>query len=533
MPLGGGGVPAVQVPRPPPPPVRGRKRPFSAVGAGVVPGPKRMAPAGGRSLFRRGLAPPPPAAATTAPVARTLKAMPPIQAVSTEEAAEWLLERWGLQEDVAVKYSLSSASVEELQALIDADYAPMADRRRTSAEQVNNRLIQDRERLGPGGGALDAIEVFSRKWALPQDEVAFMRSLSHKELRHVIRCFDGGAAGARSVGVRDLALEAKAIEPLEAMLEESAPDAPGCATLGRFIRLEITDPLGDALVLGDANLSFSLLLAQHRKGIGHIGGMVATTFESIDQLRERYVEIDSTIQELHQLGCDVLHGVDCTRLAVDERFHGFEERFGAVYYNFPHAGAVRGFFDAHPFVRWRHGNLMQFFFRALRAFMKPGGWVKVSSNSNAQGVRYSDIIGAATLNEFSHVETVPFQQWCLRRYNRSFGDKRDARKRLEGESSYTAQRADKDMVYAFRFAPTGVQPARSPIQRPPSCRDLLTATCACKCGFICPSEMKMSEMTKHHFKTGQHEELEGKDKQLAVAELYKRFLSEVSGRHVG
>merc|ERR1712151_381251 len=55
----------------------------------------------------------------------------------------------------------------------------------------------------------------------------------------------------------------------------------------------------------------------------------------------------------------------------------------------------KGFFDGHPFVRWRHENLMWLFFSALRGFVKPGGMVKVSSNGNAQGVRYSDILSAA------------------------------------------------------------------------------------------------------------------------------------------
>ena len=40
------------------------------------------------------------------------------------------------------------------------------------------------------------------------------------------------------------------------------------------------------------------------------------------------------------------------------------------------AGAVGGFFDGHPLVNWRHENLMRLFFRALRAYVKPGGVVK-------------------------------------------------------------------------------------------------------------------------------------------------------------
>ena len=36
------------------------------------------------------------------------------------------------------------------------------------------------------------------------------------------------------------------------------------------------------------------------------------------------------------LDAEVLHEVDCTRLASDERFQSLGELFGAVYYNFRH-----------------------------------------------------------------------------------------------------------------------------------------------------------------------------------------------------
>merc|ERR1712113_1291480 len=104
---------------------------------------------------------------------------------------------------------------------------------------------------------------------------------------------------------------------------------------------------------------------------------------------------------------EVYHGVDCTRIAVDNRFEGMEGTLGAVYYNFPHSGAVKGFFDAHPLVNWRHENLMRLFFRALRSFVKPGGIVKVASSAKAVGVRYSYIMASAIENEFIHNETVP------------------------------------------------------------------------------------------------------------------------------
>merc|ERR1712084_197385 len=103
---------------------------------------------------------------------------------------------------------------------------------------------------------------------------------------------------------------------------------------------------------------------------------------------------------------EVYHGVDCTRIALDPRFTGLQGSLGAVYYNFPHSGAIQGFFDGHPIVNWRHENLMRLFFRALRTFVKPGGQVKVSSNAGAVGVKYSYIVSSAEQNEFIHYETM-------------------------------------------------------------------------------------------------------------------------------
>merc|ERR1711953_268109 len=187
-------------------------------------------------------------------------------------------------------------------------------------------------------------------------------------------------------------------------------------------------------------------------------------------LRERYREIDQSIEFLESLYAEVYHGVDCTRVAVDTRFAGMEASLGAVYYNFPHSGAIGGFFDGHPLVNWRHENLMRLFFRALRTFVKPGGIVKVSSNMGAVGVRYSYIVGSALENEFVHTETMQFMDWTLHRYGRSYGDKRDIHKRPDAvnNQSYNTQSAERDMVYCFRYAPSGEKMKPQFVRIPPS-----------------------------------------------------------------
>ena len=71
---------------------------------------------------------------------------------------------------------------------------------------------------------------------------------------------------------------------------------------------------------------------------------------------------------------------------------------------------------------------------------------QVASNQGAVGVRYSYIICSAAENEFRHVETIPFLQWSLHRYGRSYGDRRDTYRRPDEGEGYNVQRAEKDMV---------------------------------------------------------------------------------------
>merc|ERR1712113_1003543 len=208
---------------------------------------------------------------------------------------------------------------------------------------------------------------------------------------------------------------------------------------------------------------------------------------------------------------EVFHSVDCTRIALDPQFKGMEGSFGAVYYNFPHSGAIQGFFDGHPVVNWRHENLMRLFLRALRFFVKPGGIVKVSSNMGAVGVRYSYIVGSALENEFVHVETVPFLEWHLHRYGRSYGDKRDVYKRPDAKNnqSYNAQRAEADMVYCFEYCPSGAVLGQQQVRLPPTLKTLSSCN------------------------DGPFQNLQPVARKNLAQQLHKRFLTEISGTHVG
>jgi len=334
-----------------------------------------------------------------------------------------------------------------------------------------------------------------------------LRGLNHKDLRYVLNNFDG------SKSLEDVIAESKAFEQEEESTETAFPEGGGVSTIGRFGRLELIDPLADAAVFGDANLTFSIKLAKHRRALGHVGRVIATTFEDLPTLQERYPEINDSIKTLEDHFSEVHHEVDCTRIAVDEKFKGMEKSLGAVYYNYPHSGAVGGFFDGHPLVNWRHENLMRLFFRALRTFCKPGAVAKVASNMGAVGVRYSYIVNSAVSSEFIHVETVPFTEWHLHRYGRSYGDRRDTYKRPDAQNnqSYNAQKADSDMVYCFCYAPSGeaLPSDQKIIVTPPSLKTLMACT------------------------DGPFKSLVGVAKNNLALQLRKRFVTEASGTHVG
>eukprot|EP00928_Gymnodinium_smaydae_P079522 TRINITY_DN63424_c0_g1_i1.p1 TRINITY_DN63424_c0_g1~~TRINITY_DN63424_c0_g1_i1.p1 ORF type:complete len:506 (-),score=108.43 TRINITY_DN63424_c0_g1_i1:155-1672(-) len=421
-----------------------------------------------------------------------------------------LLVKWHSTNDEVVKHVVEQTTDEEIDTLLKS-HCPIDpyNESRSPADFAAKYVAELRERKlsTPNGGKLDTIATFRARWKLPLDQDASLRALPHKDLRYVFDNYDG------SVPLEDVINEAASYEQDTAddVTINALPNGEGAFTMSRFSRLELIDPLADSAVFGDANLTFSLRLARHRKALGHVGRVIATTFEELETLRERYKEIDESIQTLEEHYAEVYHGVDCTRIAVDPRFEGLEGSLGAVYYNFPHSGSVGGFFDGHPIVNWRHENLMRLFFRALRFFVKPGGVVKVSSNSKALGVRYSYIVGSAIQNEFKHTETMPFMEWHLHRYGRSYGDKRDAHRRPDAvnNQSYNAQQADADMVYCFSYQPSGETLPPQEVRFPPTLKTLM----ACTDGPF-----------KHAF---------GEMKKKKAEELHKRFVTEVSGTHVG
>lgn len=453
------------------------------------------------------------------------------------EKIDMLLAAWGNAGHRALRFVLETLVLtSEIDELMCSTWKPRSTHDRESlAEQLKMKVLEMRLKTSGPSGPAKPISLFAKRmgWEKDSEMYASLGEFDFGELRHVFETYDGMGL------VSAIAEEGKKAESdwAEQQGEPPLPKIPGELGYQRWLRMDLTDPHSDAVVFGDANLSFSKLLAQHRNNCGITGRVIATTFEAWEQLKERYVEIDQTVKELVDNFGEVWHGVDCTRIAVDPRFRGLERTCGSIYYNFPHAGAVKGFFDKHPFIHWRHNNLMALFFRALFYFAKPGAIVKVASNASASGCRALQIIEAAESSEFRHIETFPFAEWALSGYHRSFGDKRDAQQRPD-MANYRSQNAQADMVYCFRFCPSGEELPGVPIQQPPPFSEFVRSVNSCKCTFTCEPEMRahMDGPSLVHFSGssgGHHQEMRGPAHVQQCMQLYKRFLSEASGAHVG
>merc|ERR1719291_1406378 len=102
---------------------------------------------------------------------------------------------------------------------------------------------------------------------------------------------------------------------------------------------------------------------------------------------------------------------------------------------------------------------------------------------------------------------MPFLEWKLHRYGRSYGDRRDVTKRLDATNNqaYATQKAHMDMVYCFCYKPSGKELGQQPIRYPPTLPDLV----ACN--------------------DGPFEKMKGADKERYAKQLHERFVTEVTG----
>merc|ERR1719401_96193 len=156
-----------------------------------------------------------------------------------------LARQWRLERDTATTFVLRMADKDLIDTLVKSRWSPNPKHlKRSQAEQVYEELTRVKERRGPPGGPLDAVAAFGHRWKLNKRDDEMLAKLNHRNLLHVFRKYDES---------KPLPEVVKEVADEEGSNDEeiAVPDKPGLLVLGRSQSLELIDPFGDALVLGD------------------------------------------------------------------------------------------------------------------------------------------------------------------------------------------------------------------------------------------------------------------------------------------
>ncbi|CAN0922852.1 Heavy metal-associated isoprenylated plant protein 41 [Linum grandiflorum] len=198
------------------------------------------------------------------------------------------------------------------------------------------------------------------------------------------------------------------------------PSSAMAVVYGDEVRRWITHYSSDQqiLLVGEGDFSFSLCLAT---AFGSASNIVATSLDTKDELKKKYKNAESNIEELERLGAQVLHRVDATQM----RHRGSElsiRKFDRIVYNFPHAG-FHGKED-NILVIQRHARLVQGFFRNAAGMLRPYGEVHVSHKTSTPYCCW-DIENLALGSSLVATKHVDFNKDDYPGYNNKRGDGND------------------------------------------------------------------------------------------------------------
>ncbi|KAK6230033.1 hypothetical protein QUC31_001551 [Theobroma cacao] len=89
----------------------------------------------------------------------------------------------------------------------------------------------------------------------------------------------------------------------------------------------------EILLVGEGDFSFAACLA---RSFGSAANMVATSLDSKEMLKRKYSGAMTNLEELKELGCTIIHGVDANTMSRHALLKS--KLFDQIVFNFPHAG---------------------------------------------------------------------------------------------------------------------------------------------------------------------------------------------------
>ncbi|KAK2440875.1 ferredoxin-fold anticodon-binding domain protein [Trifolium repens] len=168
------------------------------------------------------------------------------------------------------------------------------------------------------------------------------------------------------------------------------------------------------LLVGDGDFSFSLSLA---KGFGSASNIVASSFDTYDEVTKKYKNAKSNLEELQKLGACLLHGVDATAMKFYPDLK--MRRFDRIIFNFPHAG-----------FHWKEDNLLMIkmhmdlvfgFFKNASHMLRANGEIHVNHKTTPPFNNWN-LEKLAEQSFMTMIECVDFNKEDYPGYNNKRGD---------------------------------------------------------------------------------------------------------------
>lgn len=183
-----------------------------------------------------------------------------------------------------------------------------------------------------------------------------------------------------------------------------------------FIPFEKTDTV---LLVGDGDFSFACSIV--KQGMVAPENLVATSFDSLEELQDKYAGVDEKLAYLKGEGVKVLHSIDATNLPQTMKVNMKSTNTGKLFkphkrlnnimFNFPHTG--RGMKDVDRNVR-DHQKLVLGYFKSAKELFK-----SVNNEPRKMGVPLEEQDSRAQKILLSLFEGQPYVSWGIKILARS------------------------------------------------------------------------------------------------------------------
>ncbi|XP_059658891.1 uncharacterized protein At4g26485-like [Cornus florida] len=168
------------------------------------------------------------------------------------------------------------------------------------------------------------------------------------------------------------------------------------------------------LLVGEGDFSFSACLAT---AFGSAVNMVATSLDSQESLKIKHPTAKANLEQLKELGCTVLHGVDASTMSCDPFLNS--KLFDRIVFNFPHAGFSRRENDFLQILS--HQMVVKGFLRSARVILTWNGEVHVTHKTTYPYNEW-EIEKLGEEVGLRLVEKALFSKWDYPGYNNKRGD---------------------------------------------------------------------------------------------------------------